>query len=172
MKHQEQQAIILENSWGTWGAAWNGEKITAIYLPGSLPAGIEGIYPRDNPLLVELNCQLQQYLARKRKTLVLPYSLQGSNFQVQIWQYLQEIPYGQTVSYGEVAEKMGSKKKARAVGGACNKNRLPLIIPCHRVVGSGGKLVGFGGGLELKIKLLELEGGINGRYSDFPEGSS
>ncbi len=172
MQQQEQQAIILENSWGTWGAAWRGDKVTAIYLPGSLPPGIEDLFSRDNPLLVELNFQLQQFLVRKRKVFSLPFSLQGSHFQLQTWQFLQEIPYGQTATYGEVAEKMGSIKKARAVGGACNKNRLPLIIPCHRVVGSGGRLVGFGGGLELKRKLLELEGGINGRYSDFPEGSS
>ena len=101
--------------------------------------------------------QLNEYLLKIRRVFNLPLSIQGTDFQRSVWDLLCEIPYGQTSSYGELAEKLGSKKKARAVGGAAHINPLPIIIPCHRLIGAGGALTGFAGGLSTKKYLLELE---------------
>ena len=98
-----------------------------------------------------------QYLAGKTKRLLLPLDLQATAFQLQVWEFLRKIPYGQTVSYSEVAEKLGDKKKLRAVAQACAKNRVALLIPCHRVVASSGKLSGYRWGIDRKKALLEKE---------------
>lgn len=98
-----------------------------------------------------------QYLAGKNKRLVLPLDLQATAFQMQVWDFLKKIPYGETRSYSEIAEKMGDKKKVRAVARACATNRVALVIPCHRVVASDGKLSGYRWGVERKKKLLEKE---------------
>jgi methylated-DNA-[protein]-cysteine S-methyltransferase len=87
----------------------------------------------------------------------LPLQLSGTDFQVQVLRELQQIPYGQTVSYGEIAKRIGRPKAMRAVGAANGRNPLPIIIPCHRVIGSSGDLTGFGGGLDTKEALLCLE---------------
>ena len=87
----------------------------------------------------------------------LDLHLQGTPFQMKVWQALREIPYGRTASYGEIARKIGSPGASRAVGGANHRNPLPIVIPCHRVIGANGRLVGFGGGLEIKEALLRLE---------------
>ena len=83
--------------------------------------------------------------------------IQGTDFQIQVWNELLKIPYAQTISYAEQAEKIGDKNKARAVGMANGQNPIPIIIPCHRVIGSNGHLIGFGGGLDKKAYLLKLE---------------
>lgn len=100
-----------------------------------------------------------KYLAGKNKRLVLPLDLQATAFQMQVWDFLRKIPYGETRSYGEIAEEMGDKKKVRAVASACAKNRVALLIPCHRVIASDGKLSGYRWGIERKKKLLEAEAG-------------
>ncbi|MEA2114015.1 MAG: methylated-DNA--[protein]-cysteine S-methyltransferase, partial [Thermodesulfobacteriota bacterium] len=87
----------------------------------------------------------------------LPLSPQGTPFQLAVWELMQQIPYGETRSYGELAAGLGNPNKARAVGGAANKNPLPMVIPCHRVMGANGKLTGFAGGLATKQFLLSLE---------------
>lgn len=101
--------------------------------------------------------QLLEYFAGKRKIFDLPLAPQGTDFQKKVWKALTEIPYGETRTYGEVAAAVGVPKGPRAVGLANNRNPIALIIPCHRVIGSNGSLVGFGGGLHVKKYLLEME---------------
>ena len=108
-------------------------------------------------LLSMATTQLDEYFQGKRTVFSLPFKLIGTTFQLAVWKELQNIPYGQTTSYKEIAQKINKPKAYRAVGMANNKNPLPIIIPCHRVIGSNGKLIGYAGGLKLKNYLLELE---------------
>lgn len=108
-------------------------------------------------LLSMATIQLDEYFQGKRTTFSLPFKLTGTPFQLAVWKELQNIPYGKTTSYKEIAQKINKPKAYRAVGMANNKNPLPIIIPCHRVIGSNGKLIGYAAGLKLKNYLLELE---------------
>ena len=101
--------------------------------------------------------QLEEYFAGERKDFDLPLHLSGTDFQVRVLEELQRIPYGETTTYGAIAERIGRPKAVRAVGAANGRNPIPIIIPCHRVIGSSGKLTGFGGGLDTKEELLRLE---------------
>jgi methylated-DNA-[protein]-cysteine S-methyltransferase len=101
--------------------------------------------------------QLREYFAGQRTRFDLPLAPEGTPFQRNVWRHLQDIPFGETISYGELARRIGSPKASRAVGGANHSNPLPIVIPCHRVIGSNGKLTGFGGGLPTKEALLALE---------------
>ena len=101
--------------------------------------------------------EILKYIAGKNKRLVLPLDLQATAFQMQVWDFLRKIPYGKTVSYGEIAEQLGDKKKVRAVAQACAKNRVAVVIPCHRVIASDGKLSGYRWGIERKKQLLAQE---------------
>jgi methylated-DNA-[protein]-cysteine S-methyltransferase len=101
--------------------------------------------------------QLEEYFAGERKEFDLALNVSGTEFQVQVLEELQRIPYGETTSYGTIAERIGRPKAMRAVGAANGRNPIPIIIPCHRVIGSGGALTGFGGGLDTKEALLRLE---------------
>jgi len=112
----------------------------------------------ETALIREAGKQLAGYLAGELFSFSLPLAPEGTLFRRKIWQALAEIPYGETVTYGEIAEKVANPKAARAVGFACKSNPLPIFIPCHRVIGSNGKLTGYAGGLELKERLLLLEG--------------
>ena len=103
--------------------------------------------------------QLEAYFAGKLKVFSLETAPKGTPFQLQVLRALQEIPYGETISYGELAGKTGRPKASRAVGGACARNPIPIVIPCHRVIGSDGSLTGFGGGIRIKAALLALEQG-------------
>ncbi len=105
------------------------------------------------------NCvqQLEEYFTKKRTQFDLPLKPQGTNFQQTVWQALQQIPYGKSISYGELAKSIGNPKACRAVGGANNRNPIPIIIPCHRVVGSHGSLTGYALGLDMKEFLLNIE---------------
>jgi methylated-DNA-[protein]-cysteine S-methyltransferase len=107
--------------------------------------------------MVETKQQLTEYFQAKRKKFDLPLVIKGTDFQRQCWQQLLKIPYGKTISYGEQAVKLGDKNKCRAVGMAHGSNPISIIIPCHRVIGSNGELVGFGGGLSYKQWLIEHE---------------
>ena len=106
---------------------------------------------------VEARRQLDEYFAGDRKQFDLPLKLSGTDFQVRVLEELQRIPYGETTSYGAIAKSIGQPKAMRAVGAANGRNPIPIIIPCHRVIGSGGDLTGFGGGLDTKAALLRLE---------------
>lgn len=102
--------------------------------------------------------QLEQYFRGERKSFDLVLDMQGTPFQLEVWRALIDIPYGEARSYKQIAAAIGRPQAVRAVGGANNRNPLPLIAPCHRVIGSDGRLVGYGGGMGKKITLLELEG--------------
>ena len=109
------------------------------------------------PLFHEAEQQIMAYLEGKRKQLDFPIRMVGTPFQQRVWRALQQIPYGTTRTYGEIAAAVGNPRASRAVGMACNKNPLLLIVPCHRVVGVNGKLIGFAYGTAAKRWLLELE---------------
>jgi methylated-DNA-[protein]-cysteine S-methyltransferase len=111
----------------------------------------------ETKLVREAAVQLAEYLDGNRKTFSIRLHPTGTPFQLRVWEALQEIPYGETRSYGEIACKVGNQKAARAVGMANHNNPIMIFIPCHRVIGANGSLVGFGGGLDLKEKLLTLE---------------
>jgi methylated-DNA-[protein]-cysteine S-methyltransferase len=112
-------------------------------------------------LLIAAEEQLKAYFAGELTEFDLPLSVRGgSQFERAVWERLQQIPYGEMHTYGEVAKAVGDAGAARAVGVACNRNPIAVIVPCHRVVGAGGKMVGFGGGIPLKRHLLELEARI------------
>jgi methylated-DNA-[protein]-cysteine S-methyltransferase len=112
---------------------------------------------KDPSYLGEAIRQMELYFEGKLKQFTLKLAPQGTPFQLDVLRALQEVPYGETISYGELAQRIGRPKASRAVGTANAKNPLPIVIPCHRVIGSDGSLVGFGGGLEIKRKLLDLE---------------
>ena len=114
--------------------------------------------PSKDPKVVNVFHQLKEYFNRTRKEFDLPLEIVGTDFQKSVWNELTKIPYGETISYVELAERMGDKNKMRAVAAANGANPIPIIIPCHRVIGADGSLTGYGGGLNVKRKLLELEG--------------
>lgn len=118
-----------------------------------------GAVAEDAPVLAEAQTQLREYFSRLRRSFDLPLDLRGTPFQREVWAAVACIPYGQTITYGDLAQRLGrGPGSARAVGSAVGANPLPILIPCHRVVGAGGSLVGYGGGLEAKAVLLRLEG--------------
>lgn len=108
-------------------------------------------------VLAETVKQLREYFLGRRTQFDLPLAPEGTAFQRSVWRCLEAIPYGETISYAELAKRVGNPKAARAVGSANGKNPLPIVIPCHRVIAADGTLGGFGGGLSTKTKLLELE---------------
>lgn len=111
-----------------------------------------------SPLLDAAEAQLREYFAGARRTFDLPLAPHGTAFQQRVWAALRAIPYGETRTYGELAAAIGSPNASRAVGMANHRNPIPIIIPCHRVIGANGTLTGYAGGLEIKQKLLALEG--------------
>lgn len=141
-----------ECSIGTICIEEENQCITALYMD-------ENIWENEveTELLRKAHSQLVEYFAGKRKNFQLPIHLKGTEFQKQVWAALQTIPYGETRSYGEIASQIGNPKASRAVGGANNKNPIMIIVPCHRVIGADGTMVGFGGGLDMKKELLKLE---------------
>ncbi len=112
---------------------------------------------RNAEKLSEAKKQILEYLDGNRNNFDLPLCLEGTNFQLKVWSELRKIPYGQTASYGEIAKRVGVAGASRAVGTACGRNPLAIVIPCHRVVASGGKIGGFASGLDVKRKLLQVE---------------
>ena len=112
---------------------------------------------KDDNFQKEIKKELMEYFEGKRKVFEIPLEVEGTEFQKKVWTEMAKIPFGERMSYGELAQKSGCPKGARAVGLACNKNKIPIIIPCHRVVGKNGNLTGFAGGLDIKAQLLKLE---------------
>lgn len=113
--------------------------------------------PPVSQLEAQIKAELDAYFSGTLKSFSIPYTLSGTDFQKRCWQALTTIPYGETISYAELASRVGSPKAYRAVGNANHHNPLPIIIPCHRVIGSGGELRGFAGGLGIKQALLDIE---------------
>jgi methylated-DNA-[protein]-cysteine S-methyltransferase len=147
---------LRETDIGPIGIEGDQGSITALYLPNKaveLPR-CEG---EETPIVSEAFRQLEQYLAGQLREFDLPLDPEGTSFMKRVWEKLVEIPYGKTTSYKDLAIAAGNPKATRAVGMANARNPIAIFIPCHRVIGSSGKLVGFGGGLELKSWLLELE---------------
>lgn len=112
----------------------------------------------NNPFLVKAQAQLDEYFRNKRKSFDVKLDVRGTIFQQKAWKELVKIPFGSTISYSEQAKRMGDPKKARAVGMANGRNPLPIIVPCHRVIGESGHLTGYAGGLNIKQYLLNHEG--------------
>jgi methylated-DNA-[protein]-cysteine S-methyltransferase len=140
---------------GTIGIAENGRALTNLFFKGE--AYPEDALKKETPLIKEAWSQLQLYFEGKGKKFDLPLEVKGTDFQKAVWKALQEIPYGETRSYKDIAVRIGNEKACRAVGMANNRNPVSIIIPCHRVIGADGKLVGYGGGLGVKEYLLNLE---------------
>ncbi len=144
----------IDTPFGPMVLAEEGEQLTHLYLKAAWAAQQP---QRPTPLLRRAERELQEYFARQRRQFDLPLAPQGTPFQQSVWQALRQIPYGQTASYKQIAQTLGHPTACRAVGGANNKNPLPIFIPCHRVIGAGGSLTGYAGGLDLKQGLLALE---------------
>jgi methylated-DNA-[protein]-cysteine S-methyltransferase len=120
-------------------------------------AAVQPAWKSDQAPFAEVIRQLQAYFSGERKDFDLPVAPEGTDFQLKVWRSLLTIPYGETISYRTLAERIGNPKAVRAVGLANGRNPIPIIIPCHRVIGGDGSLTGFGGGLSTKRKLLDLE---------------
>lgn len=148
-----------QTSLGLIGIAEKNGVIRRVYLPGEAPLSEankteQGAF---SPLIAEAFAQLDAYFAGKLRCFDVPFEPEGTPFMHSVWRAVCAIPYGATASYKEIAAATGNVKAVRAVGLANNRNPIPLLIPCHRVIGSNGKLVGYGGGLEMKRRLLDLE---------------
>ncbi|MGD1895924.1 MAG: methylated-DNA--[protein]-cysteine S-methyltransferase [Phormidesmis sp.] len=136
------------------------ESLTGLYLKGQkhFPELSEDWVERTEFTIFEqVKTQLGEYFAHKRETFDIPLSPRGTDFQKQVWQFLHQIPFGQTASYGELATRLGKPGAARAVGAANGRNPISIIVPCHRVVGASGKLTGYAGGIDRKQWLLRHE---------------
>lgn len=137
----------------------DGESLSALYIGAkhrhAPEVGADWI--RDDSAFVEVRRQLEEYFEGTRREFDLPLAPRGTAFQMRVWNALREIPYGETTSYGVIAAGLGHPNGSRAVGAANGRNPISIIVPCHRVIGAGGSLVGYGGGLECKRTLLDLE---------------
>jgi methylated-DNA-[protein]-cysteine S-methyltransferase len=133
----------------------DGEALTRIRFPGEDRTADSAARPE---LFAEAITQLDAYFAGDLRSFDLPLAPRGTDFQRKVWDLLRGIPYGTTISYGELARRAGNPNACRAVGAANGKNPLPIVIPCHRVIGRDGRMTGFGGGIEVKRYLLRLEG--------------
>lgn len=144
---------LITSSEGLHAILWENERenITHEKIISSLQRS------KNEKTIIQTKKQLAQYFQGKRKKFDLPLVIKGTDFQIQAWQQLLKIPYAKTISYAEQAKKIGDKNKARAVGMANGLNPISIVIPCHRVIGSNGHLVGFGGGIDKKAFLLKLE---------------
>ncbi len=146
-------------------ATANDLGITGIYFVGQryeIDIGSDWREDRDDPALTECARQLSEYFDGKRREFDLPLAASGSDFQQRVWREIARIPFGQTVSYAELARRAGAPGSARAAGAATGRNPLSVVVPCHRVIGSDGGLTGYAGGIERKTRLLEIEGALAG----------
>ncbi|HEX4265751.1 MAG TPA: methylated-DNA--[protein]-cysteine S-methyltransferase [Verrucomicrobiae bacterium] len=142
---------LIASEGGLAGILWENDKSWRV--PHLKSAVENGAWP----VLLNTECQLNEYFAGTRKAFVLPLDFTGTDFEKKVWQALLTIPYGETRTYGQIAQQIGETGAARAVGVANSKNPISIIAPCHRVIGADGKLTGFAGGLEVKAYLLNLE---------------
>ena len=147
--------FFYQTDLGEIGIAENGNAVTNLYFQREHIPRDAVVFETD--ILKEAGKQLQSYLSGKLRDFTLPLAPAGTEFMLRIWESLRAIPYGETRSYQEIAQSVGNKKASRAVGLANKRNQIPIFIPCHRVIGTNGKLTGYRGGLEIKAHLLELE---------------
>jgi len=162
--------FIYETKLGKIGIVENGTAIIQVYFEETIP---KEIIIKETTLLKKAYKELVEYLNGTRKTFDLPLDPKGTEFQQKVWKALQDIPYGETCSYKDIAIKIGNINASRAVGMANNKNPIPIFIPCHRVIGANGKLVGYAGGLAIKEMLINIErqGITEGERQVTPGGS-
>ena len=144
----------IRSALGTVHILSDGDMITGVLISCDPP--VDAV-PRDTDLISEAKAQLEEYLAGRRRTFDLPYGQKGTPFQESVWEALSDVGYGKTLTYGEIAERIGHPRAFRAVGTACGRNSLPIIVPCHRAVSSSG-IGGFSCGIDVKRKLMEIEG--------------
>jgi methylated-DNA-[protein]-cysteine S-methyltransferase len=151
----------FESPIGELLAVGDGRALHGLYMQEGRTAVVvrAGWEPTDGAF-TEVRAQLAEYFAGRRRAFDLPLAMTGSPFQRRVWRALQDIPYGETTSYGEVARRIGVPSASRAVGVANGRNPVSVIVPCHRVIGKDGDLTGYGGGLERKQFLLGLEAGV------------
>lgn len=155
---------VFTTSFGDFAIEASDDGITKLHFPGYIPADFQPD-PHPTPFLRRAEEEVREFVAGKRKTFTLPLKPFGTGFFLKVWERLLLIGYGELLTYGEVAKDVGSPGAARAVGAACRNNPIPLLIPCHRVIGANGKLTGFsGGGLDMKRKLIYLEAGRSGLF--------
>lgn len=152
---------------GTLRLVGGEDSIDCIDLPNRAAEPPDPVWKRSSEVLpaalAEAKRQLEEYFAGERRDFDLPLSPHGTAFQRRVWAELRRIPFGETISYGELAARIGKPSASRAVGAANGRNPLPVVVPCHRVIGSDGRLTGFGGGLPTKQALLDLEQRVAGR---------
>jgi methylated-DNA-[protein]-cysteine S-methyltransferase len=146
-------SVVIDSPIGPVGLRSDADGLTEITFHAR---GAAGARPRAG-VLGEATRQLDAYFSKRLRRFDLPLAPHGTPFQLEVWQALQRIPYGDTWSYADLARRIGRPDAVRAVGAANGRNPIPIVIPCHRVIGSNGQLVGFGGGLPLKRWLLDLE---------------
>ena len=150
---------VLASSKGVKKIFFNPAKeITELFIATKLRS--------DDPYLFGIFNQLKEYFAGTRKEFDVTLDIEGTDFQKRVWNELRNIPYGKTISYKTLSEKLGDVKAIRAVGKANGQNPIAIIIPCHRVIGANGSLIGYAGGLAIKEKLLHLEGALNPELFD------
>ena len=156
----------LDSPLGALLAVRDDVGITGLYLPtGKHAVRLDPAWVRDDDAFEDVRSQLDEYFAGSRRTFELPLHPAGTTFQQQAWSALQNIPYGETSSYGKQAAAIGHPDGARAVGAANGQNPISIIVPCHRVVGANGSLTGYGGGLEAKRWLLQHEASRAGLFA-------
>lgn len=151
--------FYYKSKMGKIGIVDNGESIIEIFFYNDLK-DLDKYNLNQTELIKKAIKEIDGYFKGIIKEFTIPISLEGTEFQRKVWNALRTIPYGETRSYKDIAEVIGNPKSCRAVGGANNKNPIPIIVPCHRVIGNDRKLVGYAGGLQIKEYLLELESGL------------
>ena len=144
---------VIDSPLGKLTLAEEEGKLTHLLFGEQCLAGVMG----ENDFLLSVKKQLDEYFAGERKFFEIPVAPQGTDFQKKVWAALQQVKYGHTASYGQIAKMIGNPGACRAVGGANNKNPISIVIPCHRIVGADGSLTGYGGGMDKKVFLLQLE---------------
>jgi len=147
----------LDTPIGSLMLAGDEHALTTLHLPGR--HGDTAALTRDDARFAPETRQLGEYFAGERTSFEIPLRMQGGEFQRRVWAELERIPYGETASYGEIARRVSAPTASRAVGAANGRNPIAIIVPCHRVIGASGSLTGYGGGLECKRALLDLEAG-------------
>lgn len=156
--------VIVDSPVGPLTITASDRGLRAIAFPArddhDVPVPVGRIVDGPNAVTAAAADQLGEYFAGRRREFDLPLDPVGTDFQLKVWHVLRTIPYGRTMSYGEQAARLGDARKARAVGAANGRNPIPIVVPCHRVVGSTGKLTGFAGGLDVKARLLDHERGV------------
>jgi methylated-DNA-[protein]-cysteine S-methyltransferase len=156
----------IDSPIGTITLIADDDALVEVHLPDektSSTIAAEDATPAEHGVLAQAAGELREYFVGDRLEFDVPLAPHGTAFQLAAWQALRTIPYGETVSYGEQARRLGDARKARAVGAANGRNPLPIVVPCHRVVGANGHLTGFGGGIECKAWLLDHERAVRQR---------